>query len=107
MNRFLSYFIFLLTIVAALLTLLQSAYLVLLRLSLFSYSFDVKHATVIFIQDMIVLLLIIAVVEIALLWLLVVVNFISQRQGLIATLSLIIIVGFVSLFAFSALIFNS
>jgi len=41
-----------------------------------------------------------------LLYLLLVLNITSQRQGLIATLVLVILVGAVSLFAFSIVIFK-
>lgn len=112
MKRFFSYFIFLITLVVTLLLLLQSTYLVLLRFSLFSFttqsfnleSLSLQKANIAFIQHMVILLLIVCVVEISLFWLLVILNRLSQRQGLIATLVLIILVGFIVLFAFSAFI---
>jgi len=113
MNRFLNYFACFLTVIGAIFTLLQSVYLVVLRLSLFPFTpqflnpraLAITHTNVVFIQDMIIFLLIISTVEISLLWLLVVLNLTSQRQGLIATLVLVIIVGAVSLFAFSSVVF--
>ena len=110
MNQLLNYFAFLLTVVGALLTLLQSVYLVWLRFGLFPFtpqpldpeSLDLKKMNVDFIQHMISLLLIGSAVEISLFWLLVVLNIISRRRGLVATLVLVVIVGFVVLFAFTA-----
>lgn len=110
MQRFLSYLTFLLTLIGAILTLLQSVYLVELRFGLFPFSpqsleqnsLVFRKTNVAFIQHMITLLLIIGVIEISLLWLLVILGIMSKRQGLIATLVLIVIVGFAILFAFSA-----
>lgn len=110
MKRFLSYLVFLLTLIGAMLTLLQSIYLVGLRLDLFPFtsqkldsdSLSIKRANLDFIQHMITLLMIICVIEISLFWLLVIIGTISRRQGLIATLVLVVVVGFVVLFAFSA-----
>ena len=113
MNRFLNYCAFFLTVIGAIFTLLQSVYLIWLRLRLFPFTpqllnpdfLDFKHINVAFIREMITLLLMIGAVEVALLWLLVVLNMISRYQGIIATLVLVILVGFVSLFAFSTVIF--
>ncbi len=113
MNRFLSYFAFFLTVIGALFTLLQSMYLIGLRLGLFPFtpqspnpeSLAIKHSNTAFIQGMITLLLIISAIEIALFWLLVVLGIISYRQGMVATLVLVILVGFVSLFSFSTVFF--
>jgi len=114
MNRFLNYFIFFLTFVGAIFTLLQSVYLIWLRLGLFPFTpqlldrdlLGFRHSNIAFIQEMITLLLMISAVEIALLWLLVALNMLSRYKGIIATLVLVIIVGIVSLFAFTAVIFE-
>lgn len=110
MNQLLNYFAFLLTVIGAVLTLLQSVYLVWLRFGLFPFipqplapeSSSLKQMNLDFIQHMILLLLIISAIETVLLLLLVLLGIISRRQGLITTLVLVILVGFVSLFAFSA-----
>lgn len=110
MNQLLSYFAFLLTVLGALLTLLQSVYLVWLRFGLFPFtpqpldpeSLSLKKMNVDFIQHMIALLLIFTAVEISFFWLLVVLNIISRHRGLVATLVLVVIVGFVVAFAFTA-----
>ncbi len=114
MNRFLSYFAFFLTVIGAIFTLLQSIYLIGLRLGLFPFTpqspnpefLAIKHINTVFIQDMITLLLIISAIEIALFWLLVVLGIISRRQGVVATLVLLILVGSISLFSFSAIAFK-
>ena len=110
MKRFFSYSVFLLTLIGAMLSLLQSIYLLWLRFGLFPFtsqkldpdSLSIKKANLDFIQHMIALLMIICVIEISLFWLLVILGTLSRRQGLIATLVLVVVVGFVVLFAFSA-----
>lgn len=110
MKRLFSYLVLLLTFVGAILIILQSAYIVGLRLGLFPFisrslnleSLSIRKANVAFIQNMIALLLIICVIEISLFWLLVIFSRFSKLQGLVATLILIILVGLVVLFAFIA-----
>ncbi len=110
MKQFIGYFASLMALIGALLTFLQSVYLVFLRFGLFPSpprfldpeNLDNQKMNIVFIQHMIVLLVIFGVVETALLWLLVLLDTISRCQGLIATLVLLTLVGSVVLFAFTA-----
>ncbi len=110
MKQLFGYFASLVALVGALLTFLQSVYLVFLRFGLFPFSprlldpenLSIQKMNIVFIQHMSGLLVIFGLVETALLWLLVLLDTISRRQGLIATLVLFTLVASVVLFAFTA-----
>lgn len=110
MKRLFIYSVSLAALIGAILTLLQSIYLVWLRFGLFPStlqrfdldSLPVKKANLNFILHMTELLIIFTVIEISLFWLLVILGTLSQRQGLVATLLLVASVGAIVLFAFSA-----
>jgi hypothetical protein len=106
-----------LTVIEVLVTIGLAAYLVWLRLKFFFYKTEPRGESsgiglgfialgeklmVAEIQNFTRLLLIASVVEIALFWLLVLLDIISQRHGLIATLVLVTLVGIVVLIASSA-----
>ena len=110
MKQLFDYFASLMALIGALLTFLQSLYLVFLRFGLFPFpprfldpeNLAIQKTNIVFIQHMSVFLVIFGVVETALLWLLVLLDIISRRQGIIATLVLVTVVGSVVLFAFTA-----
>lgn len=114
MERFIIYSVSLAALIGATLILLQSIYLVWLRLNLFPFTpqkFDldslaVKKANLDFIQHMTELLINFTAIEISLFWLLVILGTLSRRQGLVATF-LVTSVGAIVLFALSASIIQS
>ena len=108
MKRLFSYFAFLLTLSGAVLTLLQSLYLVELRFSLLPFAPHLNSVPLIlakgnveFVQHVAVGFLIISINEIFLFWLLVILNVISRSQGLISTLILVMLIGFIVLVVLS------
>ncbi len=110
MKQLFGYFASVLAFIGAILTFLQSLYLVFLRFGLFPFTSQslepenifIQKLNVAFIQHMILLLVIFGAVETALLWLLVLLDIISRHHGLIATLVLVTLVSSVVLFAFTA-----